>query len=130
MDDGVLIHPDKEYLRQCLDIMNDFVVQKRKLKFNQKTQIAPLSQGIDYLGFHFYLTDTGKVVKKLRTSNKKRMKRKLKRFRHAYKTKVMDKDAVTRSLVSYMGHLSHGHTYHLRKTVMSHLVLSRNDTIK
>ena len=48
MDDGVLIHHDKEFLKKAL----------------AKTQIFPISQGVDFLGFHFYLTDTGKVIKK------------------------------------------------------------------
>lgn len=55
MDDGVLIHYDKEFLKKAL----------------AKTQIFPISQGVDFLGFHFYLTDTGKVIKRLRTSNLK-----------------------------------------------------------
>ncbi len=55
MDDGVLIHHDKEFLKKAL----------------AKTQIFPISQGVDFLGFHFYLTDTGKVIKRLRTSNLK-----------------------------------------------------------
>ena len=55
MDDGVLIHHDKEFLKKAL----------------AKTKIFPISQGVDFLGFHFYLTDTGKVIKRLRISNLK-----------------------------------------------------------
>ena len=32
------------------------------LRLNGKTQILPLKNGIDFLGFHTYLTQTGKVV--------------------------------------------------------------------
>lgn len=125
MDDCILIHEDKEHLQECLNQMRAFVEDKRKLNFNQKTQIAPLSQGADYLGFHFYLTDTGKVIRRLRTSNKKRMKRKLKRFRKAYNEDKISYDAIKRSLVSYTGHLSHGHTYRLRKNIINNLVLTK-----
>ncbi len=125
MDDGVLIHRDKEYLKECLRQMRSHIWKERKLELNQKTQIIPLSQGVDYLGFHFYLTGEGKVVKKLRASNKKRMKRKLKRFRHAYRNGTMDMQAVSRSLASYRGHLSHGNTYYLQKNILDHLVLSK-----
>ena len=34
-----------------------------RLEFNQKTQIFPISQGADFLGFHYYLTDTWKLRK-------------------------------------------------------------------
>ncbi len=125
MDDGILVHPDREYLKDCLSQMKAYIEKERKLEFNQKTQIVPLSQGVDYLGFHFYLTDTGKVIRKLRTSNKKRLKRKLKRYRHAYRNGIMDMEAVSRSLASYRGHLSHGNTYHLQKNIWDHLVLSK-----
>lgn len=104
MDDGILLHHDRDYLRECLRQMTAYVRDERKLEFNNKTAIMPMKQGVDYLGFHFYLTDGGRVVRKLRTSNKKRMKRKLKRFRHAYRTGKMDKAAIDRSLASYMGH--------------------------
>lgn len=79
----------------------------------------------DYLGFHFYLTKTGKVIRRLRTSNKRRMKRKLKRFRHAYREGKITQEAVHRSLVSYQGHLSYGHTYRLRNTIKRYLVLTK-----
>ena len=125
MDDGVLIHHDKEYLKECLYRMKVYIENERKLEFNNKTQIIPISQGIDYLGFHFYMTDTGKVVRKLRTSNKKRMKRKIKRYRHAYRTGVMEMEDITRSMASYLGHLSHGDTYYLRENILEHLVLSK-----
>ena len=126
MDDGVLVHEDKGFLKRCLAEMHDYVQCERGLTFNEKTQIVPLSQGIDYLGFHLYLTETGKVVRRLRASNKKRMKAKLKRYRHAYRAGKISSDAVRRSVASYQGHLSHGDTWHLRQNLFSHLVLSRS----
>lgn len=125
MDDGVLIHQDREYLKICLTKMREYIREERLLEFNSKTQIFPISQGVDYLGFHFYLTETGKVVKRLRTSNKKRMKRKIKRFRHAYREGKITFDAITRSMASYSGHLSYGHTYKLRQNIYSHLILTK-----
>ena len=38
--------------------------------------------GIDFLGFRTYMTDSGKVVRKLRRESKNRIRRKLKKFRH------------------------------------------------
>ena len=80
MDDLVLLHPDKEVLKKCLAELREVAAKELKLEFNQKTQIFPLSQGVDYVGWHFYLTDTGKVIRKLRTSSKKRFKRRLRYF--------------------------------------------------
>lgn len=125
MDDAILIHHDRQYLKQCLSAIRGYLRVERQLELNEKTQIIPLSQGVDYLGFHFYITEQGKVIRKLRSSNKKRIKKKLKSYRHAYRIGKMDYDAVKRSIVSYKGHLSHGNTYHLQRQLLSHLVLSK-----
>lgn len=99
---------------------------KLKIQFNSKTQIFPISEGVDFLGFRFYLTDTGKVIKRLRTSNKKRWKRRLKKFQEEYREGTKTLEDVSRSIASYNGHLSHGHTYKLKKKVMSKFVLTKS----
>ena len=124
MDDGVLVHESKEYLQEVLKSMKA-LAKELKLEFNSKTQIFPLKQGVDFLGFRFYLTDTGKVVKRLRTSNKKRWKRRLKKFQREYKEGNKNLEEILKSLNSYSGHLSHGHTYKLRKHVYSNFLLRK-----
>lgn len=41
MDDCLLIHKDKEYLKQCLIEMNAHIQNELHLQFNEKTQIFP-----------------------------------------------------------------------------------------
>lgn len=130
MDDLVLMHTDKEVLKQCLAELRKYAKDILKLEFNQKTQIMPISQGVDYLGWHFYLTDTGKVIKRLRTSGKRRFKRRLKSLRKKYAAWEIGLDDIKRSLASYQGHLKHGHTWKLRKNTYSRFVLSRADRQK
>lgn len=84
MDDLVLIHDDKEYLKEVLAGIREYAEKRLNLEFNEKTQVFPLSQGVDYLGWHFYLSDTGKAIRKLRASNKRRFKRMLKAFSKKY----------------------------------------------
>lgn len=96
-----------------------------KLEFNQKTQIFPLSEGVDYLGWHFYLTDTGKVVRKRRRSNKNRFKRRLRSFRKKYEKGEIELEAIRRSLASYRGHLKHGHPWKLQNKAYGEFVLTR-----
>jgi hypothetical protein len=57
-------------LKNCLERA---LAAELKLELNEKTQIFPIRNGVDYLSWHF-LTKTGKVVKKLRNSTKKRRK--------------------------------------------------------
>ena len=51
------------------------------LKLNNKTNIFPLRNGIDFLGFRTYMTDTGKIVRKVRRNSKCNEQRKLKKQR-------------------------------------------------
>ena len=57
MDDLVLLADDKEYLRDCLKSMQSLVNNQLKLEFNNKTQIFPIQICVDFLWFHFYLSD-------------------------------------------------------------------------
>ena len=75
MDDGVLLSNDKEYLKYCLDKIEK-VVSKYKLKLNDKTKIINVSkEGIDFLGFRFYVKD--KIIMKVRSDTKKDLKESL-----------------------------------------------------
>lgn len=125
MDDGVLLHPSKEYLREVLARVGEQAAELR-LELNEKTQIFPLSQGVDFLGFHFYLTQTGKVVRRLRTSSKRRWKRRLKKYKEEYCVGEKSLEEINKSIAGYDGHLAHGDTYKLRKKVMGDFVLKRN----
>lgn len=125
MDDCILIHEDKEYLKYCLKKMEETVEDGLSLEFNQKTQIFPIKNGVDYLGFHFYLTDTGKVVKKLRQTSKKRFKSRLKSLQNEYYEGNKSIGDIKMVLAGYNGHLSRGHTYRLRRFVNKDFVLVR-----
>ena len=125
MDDLILLHEDKEHLKACLAESRAFAQDRLELEFNEKTQIFPVSEGVDYLGWRFYLTDTGKVIRHLRTSNKRRFKRRLKAFQEKYRSGEMDYDAIKRSLASYNGHLKHGHTWKLKTKIYGSFVLTK-----
>lgn len=120
-----MLHEDKEHLKTCLAEIRAFAAEKLKLEFNEKMQIFPVSEGVDYLGWRFYLTDTGKVIRRLRTSNKRRFKRRLRAFKERYRTGEMDFEAIKRSLASYDGHLRHGHTWKLKAKIYGNFVLTK-----
>lgn len=126
MDDMVIIHRDKEYLKEVLAQMSKYAREELKLEFNQKTQIIPLSQGVEYLGFRFYLGRNGKVVRKLRSSAKQRLKRNLKKLKRAYADGEMEIEDVKIRMQSYRSHLEHGHTYNLRKKAFAKTVFVRH----
>lgn len=123
----VFLHPDKEILRQCLQAMRELAETQLCIEFNEKTHIFPMANGVDYLGWHFYLTDTGKVVKRLRTQGKKRFKRRMKGLQKGYAEGSLTIKDINRSMAATNGHLCHGHTWRLREKIANQTVYIRNE---
>lgn len=112
MDDFYLIHEDKAYLQYCRTEIERYV-DALGLKLNNKTNIFPLKNGIDFLGFHSYLTDNGKVIRKVRRTSKNNVRRRLKKQR-----KLLDMGKITlfqaeQSYQSWRSHALKGNSYHL-----------------
>ena len=118
MDDCVLIHRDKAYLQFCLEQLNIYITNELHLEFNVKTQIFPIKNGVDYLGWHFYLSETGKVIRNLRRANKVKYKHRLCRLRKAYAQRKIDIKDIQPVMMSYIAHLAHGHTHKLQAKVL------------
>lgn len=119
MDDFFLIHPDKDYLQFCLKEIRAFMASLG-LELNEKTQIFPIRNGIDFLGFHTYLTEEGKVIRKLRHSSIKRMRSKLRRWEQDYPAGLVTREKILQSWQSWQAwdaHAAHGNTWSLRQQV-------------
>lgn len=112
MDDFYLIHTDKNYLLFCLGEIKKYLTTLG-LELNQKTAIFPVSQGIDFLGFRSFLTDNGKVIRKIRRRSKNNIKRKIKKFAKLLKKGEVSMEAILQSYASWTGHAAHGNNYHL-----------------
>lgn len=126
MDDCLLLHHDKQFLLECLRAMQAVIEDELHLDLNQKTQIFNLKDGIEFLGWRFYLTDTGKVIRKMKPQSKVRYKRRIKKLQKDYAEGLIELEDVKASIASYKGHLMHGHTYKLRERVNQTFVLKRN----
>ena len=127
MDDCVLIHKDKAYLKKCLEIIRNYAESELYLSLNAKTEIFPIKNGVDYLGWHFYMTDTGKIIKKVKQSTKYKYKRKLRYLQDAYSKDEIELKEIKQVLSSYRSHLSFGHTYKLQKKILGDFVLRRGN---
>lgn len=114
MDDFYLIHKDKEYLKYCRKEITAYVTGLG-LELNSKTCIYPLKNGIDFLGFHTYLTESGKVIRKVRQSSKNNMRRRLKKFKKLHSEHRLPMKRIECSYNSWVGHAKRGNCYHLIK---------------
>lgn len=81
MDDFLLIHPDREYLERCLQDITGRLAAIG-LELNKKTHIFPISQGVVFLKWHFYLTATGKVIRRMSRKSICKERRKLRKLKN------------------------------------------------
>lgn len=107
MDDGILIHESKEYLKYCLSKIK-IILDKYKLKLNdRKTQINSIKKELDFLGYRFIIKNH-KVIMKLRNDCKKRFQKKMKQLNSLYDNHDISYQSYCNLLVSYKGHLKWG----------------------
>lgn len=126
MDDMLIIAQDKNGLKVILSLLRVFLRINLKMSFNDKTQIYPLRNGTDFLGFHFYLTETGKVIRKVMLKSKKNMRRAMKNFARKYSQGLVDFETIRQSISSYCAHMRQGHTFFLRKKILNQFPLRKS----
>ena len=90
-------------------------VQQPKETVSRHLPIFPLRNGIDFLGFHSYLTETGAVIQKLRRESAQRMKAKIRHWERAYPAGEATKEEILCSFLAWDAHAAHGDTYALRR---------------
>lgn len=122
MDDFYLISKDKDYLKYCLREIKNHLAD-RSLSLNSKTEIVPIHKGIRYLGFHSYITQDGKVIRRLLGDNKRAVKKRLRIFAKLVKAGKMTREQFNERYTSWKNHASHGNCYNLIVS-MDHFVES------
>lgn len=113
MDDFYIIARTKKELQDLLHDVNEWMGENL-LELNNKTGIFPLRNGIDFMGFHTYLTETGGVVQKLRKSGIDRMKARVKKWEVDYPAGKVTKEQIKDSFRAWDAHAAHGDTHALR----------------
>lgn len=120
MDDFILIHEDKEYLKYCLRLIDERLRSLGLMLSKKKTQIFPIKQPIHFLGFSFRLTVTNKVVMKLLPEKVVRERRRLKKLVELAKRGVMTVEQVNECFVSWAAHASKGDCYKLIQSMTAY----------
>ena len=115
MDDFLMISDDKTYLEECQQKAIEYLHNLQFTMNEKKTMIYPLEDGIDFLGFHYHLTETGKVLMFVRPKNVKRERLKLRRLVARSKRGCLPKEKVDESYSTWRNHASKGNSYKLLK---------------
>lgn len=107
MDDSYLIHESKEYLEYCLEQIREICSELKITISEKKTRIVKLSHGFCYLKTQFYITESGKIVKKPCHNAIVRQRRKLKKQKKLVDDGIMKIADVRASHASFRGSMLH-----------------------
>lgn len=111
MDDGYLIHKDKEYLKYCLKEIKALCSELGIVLNPKKTQIVKISHGFTWLKCRFIVTDSCKVIKKICKNSVTRERRKIKKLSAMQQKGIVSIEDVTASYQSWRGYASHFDAY-------------------
>jgi retron-type reverse transcriptase len=111
MDDFVLLDDNKEKLQDFLQKISEYLEINLCLKLkNNATFIAPIQQGIPFLGFRIF-----PYLIRLKRTNLVRFRRKFRQKEKAYLNGKISEDTFIRSVSSMIGHIKHANTYQMRQ---------------
>ena len=115
-DDGYAIHESKEYLKQCLVRIKE-VCKKLGIKLNEKkTQIVKLSHGFRFLKSRIYLTESGKIVRKMPKKSIVRERQKIKKLHKKLQEGLIDMEHIN---MQYQSWRSYSLNFDAYRTVTS-----------
>lgn len=101
MDDYIIIHEDREYLKKCLKIIEDKLNKEYKLEINKKkTHITKCDIGVTFLGYIF-LVKNKKTIVKLSSSTRRNIKKGIKRSKYLYNNKLIKFNQLFSSIENY-----------------------------
>jgi hypothetical protein len=122
MDDFIILHSNKRYLKTILSNIEKYFKNELELELNSKTQIFLVNQRpIDFLGYIVFYDH-----RLLRKSNIKRTKRKFKKFQKLYSNYYIDLADIRPSIVSWLGHVKWGDSFQLVEKVLNSTVFIRS----
>ena len=86
MDDIIIFHKDKNYLKYCLKEIEEYLKSTLKLELNRnKTKIVKSNEWLEFLGYNFKV-DNKKTIIKLRNKSLKRIKNNIKKTKYLYES--------------------------------------------
>lgn len=79
----------------------------------KKTKVIPITEEILFLGFHYRLTETGKIIMRLNPANVKQERKKLYRLVAKAKKGELSKAKADECFNGWKGHAAKGTSYQL-----------------
>jgi len=128
MDDFCIVHHNKDHLHLLRIEIEQFLLDKLRLKTNAKTQVFPVGifhgRALDFLGYRIWTTH-----RKLRKSSIQRITRTMKKFQMQYAAGKVTLHRVRQSLISWLGHAQHAEAHGLKMKLLNSFVFKRRASI-
>ena len=125
MDDFCFIHHDKAHLHRIRHEIEAFLWDQLRLATNHKTQVFPVSnhngRGLDFLGYKIW-----PHRRRVRKDSVLRMRKKMRRLQRHYAQGRIELDDVRQVVASWVGHVSHAESEHLRAELLGGYVFARH----
>ena len=103
MDDIAMIHEDRDYIRETIEGIKKEASEMGLFINDRKTRIVRMSDTFTYLQVRYFVTSTGKVVKRINPKSLTRERRRLKAYKRLISKGEMTYDRVEQAYKSWMG---------------------------
>ncbi len=103
MDDIAMIHEDRDYIRETIEGIKKEASEMGMFINDKKTRIVRMSDTFTYLQVRYFVTRTGKVVKRINPRSLTRERRRLKAYKRLISKGEMTYDRVEQAYKSWMG---------------------------
>lgn len=117
MDDFVLIHQDKEILKDAYKKIENILIKKYKLKLNsKKTKIVSAKEGFSFLGYTYKVINK-KTIVKLKKDAYEKTKKRIKEVCYMYEKGFIDFNCAFCSVMSYWYNRKYGSQMKVRRVI-------------
>jgi len=116
-DDFLLFAADKPTLHRWRDEIIAFLQTLRLTLHEEKAQVFPVRDGIDFLGWRLF-----PHYRRLRRDNVRYALRRLRRQQAAFARGELSQEALSASVRAWVAHAAHGNTYCLRRRILRRFV--------
>lgn len=107
MDDSYIIHHDKQFLLELLEKLDKLYTEYGVTLNRKKTKIISLKHSFTYLKTRFFITETGKLIRKPCRKSITQERRKIKRQAKLVQKGLMSEQDACNSLKSWTGSMKY-----------------------
>ena len=117
MDDFILIHESKDYLRFCREEIRKKLEAMGFELHQKKTVLHPLRQGVTFLQWRFVLTETGKVLMLMNSAKLTKQRRRMRKLWEKEKTGKVRAGTVHDSFQAFLANAERGNSWKMRESM-------------